>query len=173
MRIIALILIFMCANAYSDVWLSTSLYTQHYDANWDWNNKQNLYGIEYEQEHFFVNVSRFENSFNNKSTALLIGSGIDYGWFGFRAALGGATGYKKEYCQQYKNGNWYDYDVTVKLINGEFVAFSDRCKSTSAMLGKYKLLGMASGYLEYKRFRLEASLLGKEAYILTASFKLF
>lgn len=155
--IILLIALIISQSAKADVWLTTSLYTTHFQSYYDFNNDQNLIGIEAESvKGWFIQLSHFDNSYYGRSNSIMAGGAHRWSrYFGARYALGLANGYKDDY----------------NVYNCGF----ETCKPvyTRAMLGKYKVIGAISAYAKFEIVRAEILFLGNEAVMVTASLLLF
>lgn len=164
-----ILVLFLSVNlSASELWVTTSLYTYHYDREWAWNENQQLVGLEYQDNQWFGGLSAFKNSFGGDSQALYGG----YQWgddYGVRLAGGLARGYKKEYCPP----KTYTYERTSTF----FFSYEERwdqpaCMKTEWMIGEYRIVALLSAYKEVGRFKAEIAALGKDAVMVMASFKL-
>jgi len=169
MKYLGLLLVFVCSAARADLWLTTSLYTTHFDNDWDYNESQSLIGLEYQKNDWFINASHFLNSYGDKSNSLMAGYILRGSDFSYKVGIGAAGGYKEKYC---KEPFYYDYTYGIGNGSTHTIQVKDQDCIKTKSNGTYSPLFAQSIVYGFNRIELEATLIYADAFILTARFKI-
>ena len=169
MKYLGLILVLFCGNVQAgEWWLTTSLYTKHFDNDWDYNERQNLVGIEYRDKKLFASFNYFDNSYGDKSRSIFGGIISKKEHVSFKLGLGVAYGYDEKYC---KYGESYEYVVDTPTLFYRSSATPKSCKKTKASMGYLPILAQSISF-NFKSVSVEAVLISFDAAMINFGIKI-
>ena len=160
--------------------LTASLATTHFNKSMsdfeDYNNNNRLVGYEYKFDSgYFVTANTFTNSYNKRSYSLFIGDELSFGWYGFRSAVGLATGYNKYfYYDKITSSNelavkYSEDGYAIKKESNRWV-ITDEVTVENNLIGNIGGFVTVSAFVQVESLRLELVFMAHAAAMLTTTY---